>query len=220
LLASTNHQQPTTPVKNKESYLHSIKKPVLTTHHQRSSFSRLITQMKSFAPLYLSLLCVFRIVSDSQGFIIPSKHTKVAVGNAALSSPLFRRPISTISKKSRQLQIPLNVPPSMTKIQMSEEKEEEKPIETTEVSASESDQVEGKKTKEKERSGFLTALVLGPPLLAKFGIVLLVKFLTDLVVFPLLFLYRIIKSLKNKIVGLFVKKDTMKGDGVNGNSSS
>jgi len=103
---------------------------------------------------------------------------------------------------------------------MSEEKEEEKPIETTEVSASESDQVEGKKTKEKERSGFLTALVLGPPLLAKFGIVLLVKFLTDLVVFPLLFLYRIIKSLKNKIVGLFVKKDTMKGDGVNGNSSS
>ena len=171
--------------------------------------------MKYFGPPYLALLCILGIITYSQGFTIPTKHTtKAAVGNAAVSSPLFRGPISSISTDIRQVQGPLNVPPSMTKLQMSGENEDEKPIETTEISAA--SPVEKVETKKKERSGFLTALIMGPPLLAKFGIVILVKIMTDMVVFPLLFLYRIIKKAKNKIVGLF----TMKGDGVNGNSSS
>lgn len=70
--------------------------------------------------------------------------------------------------------------------------------ETTRATSNKVSKKEGK-----ERSGFLTALILGPPLLAKFGIVLMVKFLTDLVVFPLLFLYRICRLMKRKISGIF-----------------
>lgn len=45
-------------------------------------------------------------------------------------------------------------------------------------------------------NGFLVALMMGPPLIAKFLILMLVKFVTDLVVFPLLYLYRVVKRLK------------------------
>ena len=41
------------------------------------------------------------------------------------------------------------------------------------------------------------------PLMAKFIVVLMVKFLTDVVVFPLLFLYRIVRSMKNKLFSFF-----------------
>mmetsp|Transcript_15911 Transcript_15911/g.20200 ORF Transcript_15911/g.20200 Transcript_15911/m.20200 type:complete len:178 (-) Transcript_15911:299-832(-) len=64
-------------------------------------------------------------------------------------------------------------------------------------------------------NGFLTALFLAPPLIAKFGIVILVKIVTDLVVFPLLFLYRLCQTIKSKVVGL-VKSDDFKGDKING----
>ncbi|KAL7560461.1 hypothetical protein ACA910_020505 [Epithemia clementina (nom. ined.)] len=49
-----------------------------------------------------------------------------------------------------------------------------------------------------------TALLAGP-LFVKFVIVLLIKFLTDLVVFPLLWLYRLARLTKNKILKLFRK---------------
>lgn len=77
--------------------------------------------------------------------------------------------------------------------------------------------------KKKERSGFVTALILGPPLITKFAIVLLVKFLTDVVVFPFLIFYRFVKMSKNKVVGLFTSssgKDGINGDDVNGASPS
>jgi hypothetical protein len=61
-----------------------------------------------------------------------------------------------------------------------------------------------------------TALVLGPPLLAKFGVVLAVKFLTDLVVYPLLIIFRFAKDVKRKLFG----NSEVNGEGVNGNSSS
>jgi hypothetical protein len=41
------------------------------------------------------------------------------------------------------------------------------------------------------------------PLFCKFCIVLLVKFLTDLVVYPLLWLYRLAHLTKNRILKLF-----------------
>ena len=63
---------------------------------------------------------------------------------------------------------------------------------------------------EKPKSGFLTAVLLGPPLIAKFIIVLLVKFLTDLVVFPLLLLYRFARSIKKKLLKLIGKGDNEK----------
>lgn len=68
------------------------------------------------------------------------------------------------------------------------------------------------------KSALVTALVMGPPLLAKFAIVILVKIATDLVVFPLLFFYRFCNMIKNKIVGLFTQRELMKGKKINGAS--
>lgn len=74
----------------------------------------------------------------------------------------------------------------------------------------------GTPTKKKERSGFVTAMVMGPPLIFKFGIVLVVKVLTDLVVFPLLWLYRACRLIKNKVLGLLPASfsSSINGDGV------
>jgi len=74
---------------------------------------------------------------------------------------------------------------------------------TTPTSTSTSTTSNSTTPNKKQRSGLITALIMGPPLLAKFGIVLLVKFLTDLVVFPLLFIFRFCKVAKNKVLSIF-----------------
>ena len=55
-------------------------------------------------------------------------------------------------------------------------------------------------------SGF--SLILLPILLFKFTIVLLVKFASDIVVFPMLYFYRMIKLGKRKILSGLLKKKT------------
>lgn len=52
-------------------------------------------------------------------------------------------------------------------------------------------------------SGITRALFLAVPLMLKFAIVLVIKFLTDLVVFPLLLAYRFARLTKRKILLLF-----------------
>jgi len=51
-----------------------------------------------------------------------------------------------------------------------------------------------------EKSGMLTALILLPSLLFKFTIVLLVKFATDVVVYPFLFTYGLARVGKKKLL--------------------
>lgn len=51
--------------------------------------------------------------------------------------------------------------------------------------------------------GFFLTLLLAPPLIAKFCIVLLVKFATDAVVYPTLFLWRLASRAKRKVLGVF-----------------
>jgi hypothetical protein len=58
---------------------------------------------------------------------------------------------------------------------------------------------------------------LALPLFCKFVIVLVIKFLTDLVVYPLLMLYRLARLTKRRILGLFSSKG--KDEKVNGSSS-
>ena len=67
--------------------------------------------------------------------------------------------------------------------------------------------------------GFFLTLLLAPPLIAKFCIVLLVKFATDAVVYPTLFLWRLASRAKRKVLRAFgigkESKDTeepMNGD--------
>ena len=50
-------------------------------------------------------------------------------------------------------------------------------------------------------NGKMTALIMAPPLLVKFVILLVVKFVTDLIVFPLLWTYRLAKRVKKVVFG-------------------
>jgi len=97
-------------------------------------------------------------------------------------------------------------------------------VPSTDITTSSNDTEDTPEVKpKKERSGFVTAMMLGPPLITKFAIVLLVKFLTDVVVFPFLIFYRFVKMSKNKVVALFTSsssKDGLNGDDVNGSSPS
>jgi len=69
-----------------------------------------------------------------------------------------------------------------------------------------------KEVSAKTSGGMKNALLMGPPLLCKFVVVLVVKFLTDAVVFPLLFLYRFLRLAKNKFFKLLgVKSEEDKG---------
>ena len=54
-----------------------------------------------------------------------------------------------------------------------------------------------------ERSTLMKTVLLTVPLFCKFVIVLLIKFATDLIVYPLLFLYRLFSIGKRRILKLF-----------------
>jgi len=66
--------------------------------------------------------------------------------------------------------------------------------------------------------GVTRTILLAVPLFCKFVIVLMIKFLTDLVVFPLLFLYRLARITKRKILAIFSFGKT--GDKKGGPTSS
>jgi len=51
--------------------------------------------------------------------------------------------------------------------------------------------------------GITRTILLAVPLLIKFVVLLLIKFMTDLIVFPLLFLYRFAISTKRKVMKKF-----------------
>ena len=52
-------------------------------------------------------------------------------------------------------------------------------------------------------SGWKNALMMGPPLVIKLCVVMLVKFVTDVVIFPALFLYRFLRLIQKKILSMF-----------------
>jgi hypothetical protein len=74
------------------------------------------------------------------------------------------------------------------------------------------------------RGGLSRTLVLALPLMLKFVIVLIIKFMTDLVVFPLLLLYRFARLTKRRVLRLFGIKSHGEGkhslDGITPNGAS
>jgi hypothetical protein len=68
-----------------------------------------------------------------------------------------------------------------------------------------------------EKRGITKTVLLTVPLFCKFVIVLMIKFVTDLIVFPLLFLYRLVGLAKRRIIRLFLK-GPKKDDAPNGSS--
>ena len=87
-----------------------------------------------------------------------------------------------------------------------QEETEPKPVEVAED--------DGDDNTDEERSVTKTVL-LTVPLFCKFVVVLLIKFVTDLIVFPLLFLYRLAGMAKRKVLKVFWsynKRDKVNGE--------
>lgn len=63
-----------------------------------------------------------------------------------------------------------------------------------------------KKKQQQQSWGVTKTILLTVPLFFKFLVVLVIKFMTDLVVFPLLFSYRMCRRAKRKVLGWFPKK--------------
>ena len=66
-----------------------------------------------------------------------------------------------------------------------------------------------------EKRTITRTVLLTVPLFCKFVIVLLIKFVTDLILFPLLFLYRLMRAARRSIVdklGSFKKTEKVNGE--------
>lgn len=167
--------------------------------------------MKAVASMILlkSAIYIISLGSIVQSFSIPSNSitSKVIAGDAT-TSRLFQ-PQNHLQSRT------ISFSP-IIQLNMAEEESDGKDGEAVPTGTESNEVKETKETPKKERNGFWTAIILAPPLIAKFGIVLICKVITDLIVFPLLFLFRISKSAKNKIVGIFKKDDLLNGDSVNG----
>lgn len=95
----------------------------------------------------------------------------------------------------------------------------EDPLDPEEIETKEAEVVKEKNEESgEEKRGITKTVLLTVPLFCKFVIVLVIKFLTDLVVFPLLFLYRLAGLAKRRILKL-VGKGPKKDDGPNGSSA-
>jgi hypothetical protein len=87
-----------------------------------------------------------------------------------------------------------------------------------EITKSENSSSEDDADGAEEKPSISRTVLLTVPLFCKFAIVLLIKFLTDLVVFPLLFLYRIAGQVKRKFLKLIGKGKLNDGEPANGAS--
>jgi hypothetical protein len=99
-----------------------------------------------------------------------------------------------------------------------EEEAEEQEAATSDEAVTESIAQKKSTNLENESSTLWRTVLLAVPLFCKFVIVLGIKFLTDLVVLPLLLLYRLARLTKRRILGAFAKLGK-KGDGINGSDS-
>ena len=95
----------------------------------------------------------------------------------------------------------------------------EDPVEPEETEASKEVQSPSDTTKDDddEARGITRTVLLTVPLFCKFVIVLMIKFVTDLIVFPLLWLYKLAGVVKRRILRLF-GKGGLSEEKVNGSS--
>jgi len=177
---------------------------------------------------FLKMLLFIGIASTSTAFTVNTPIVVTQTHTAAIS-PLFHAAAATGTGTVTGTVPHRNTQRSLsqrTQIQMTEDSNNDEdaditppsPIVEVDSSSAQSSASTstGTSTKKKERSGFVTAMVMGPPLIFKFGIVLVVKVLTDLVVFPLLWLYRVCRLIKTKVLGLLPASvsSSINGDGV------
>ena len=154
---------------------------------------------------------------------LPSAARQQVQAAAAAASPLFR--VDIVAERT-SASSPLEKESSRLFMTVEESSEAEEATKQEEKATDEKkDEGDEESTalvnKSSSNGGFFLTLLLAPPLLAKFCIVLLVKFATDAVVYPTLFLWRLESRAKRKILGVFgigkESKDTeakpINGDG-------
>mmetsp|Transcript_26516 Transcript_26516/g.37376 ORF Transcript_26516/g.37376 Transcript_26516/m.37376 type:complete len:170 (-) Transcript_26516:298-807(-) len=151
-------------------------------------------------PLLVTLLLAL-FASQCVGFGIVGRSRSTA----AATSPLFKMRSNKVQELKR---LSLSTTTTMTHtaattsmLFMAAENgaKDENDDEKTPTPAEEREKAEG--------FGPLTAALIAVPLFCKFIIVLVIKFLTDLVVYPLLLLYRLARMTKNKLLKLGGKDD-------------
>ena len=134
----------------------------------------------------LLLLCATAILNCSQAFNVAGRAPTVSSRTCITisRSPLYQRP-----KRTLQSSLLHSAPDDTTA--------------TTNGAPDEDNEDD-----EEESRGLLKILFISVPLFCKFCIVLMVKFLTDLVVYPLLILYRLARLTKQRFFKLLgINKD-------------
>ena len=132
-------------------------------------------------------------ISLSKGGIIPSK---------ARLSPLFLPPTTNTKKMDLCL---AQSDPSLRMLPLSMVSDND----SNDSSDKEANGIEEKNRESETRAAdgnLLKNVFLMVPLLAKFVVVLVVKFITDIIVFPLLILYRLVQKMKNSIWSILTNK--------------
>ena len=164
----------------------------------------------------LSVLIISLVAYAAQAFTINTPSSSSPISKTCSQSCLFHTPVvlspsRTFSQLSQKLK--------MTSDSSSSNSNDKEPELSTEIGKNESVEGPTKQEADGSRNMLINALIYGPPLIAKFSIVILIKIVTDLVVMPFLFLYRFLNLTKNKVVGLFnTKEDLLSGEKINGAS--
>ena len=139
--------------------------------------------------LVTSLLLL--LVSRIQAFSVRPSGRSLAV-----TSPLWR-PIATTSTRYRCPRVICHETPSDS----SSDKPSNNNKSTTNDEQQDQPPLLAEPDDDTDKGGVVKTVLLAVPLFCKFVIVLVIKFLTDLVVFPLLFLYRLARLAKRKVFG-------------------
>lgn len=166
--------------------------------------------MKSNYNLYLQLLLLL-LISGALSFNLVAKP-------ATPTRPIQRIP-STATILQRTAMTSSKLFGGLKRLENSNLFSTEDPVEPEETEASKEVQAPSDTTKddEDEARGITRTVLLTVPLFCKFVIVLMIKFVTDLIVFPLLWLYKLAGVVKRRILRLF-GKGGLSEEKVNGSS--
>jgi len=143
--------------------------------------------------------------------------------SAAAASPLFRAEMVQLRKTIVNSQLFMTGGGESAEGEEAVKQEEKAANEKKDEGDEESTTLINKSSRNDESGGFFLTLLLAPPLIAKFCIVLLVKFATDAVVYPILWLWRLASRAKRKVLGIFGAGEKRKNDEakpINGDGSA
>ena len=158
--------------------------------------------------IFVALVSTILCQTQCSAFSPLQQHHGVALKNVILPSPT---PSSALFRKFNEE----NVGSFRLRMTAEESKDHSENNDTKSVdSVSEDDDDDAAE----DKPSITKTVLLTVPLFCKFVVVLLIKLLTDVVVFPLLFLYRLVGQMKRKFLKMFSKGKLNDGEPANGAS--